>query len=91
MSAKVTYKGPGDSVTVDGIRIDKGETVELDGTQLARLQADPDAQLEIEHVADTAEGRTTVREAQDKLRDKQATDATSASPKTSRRAAPKES
>lgn len=37
--AKVTHIGPGDIVSLDGLDIAKGKTVELDEDQIRRLQA----------------------------------------------------
>jgi hypothetical protein len=37
--AKVTYRGPGDMVSLDGIDVDKDETVELGEEQIRRLEA----------------------------------------------------
>jgi len=43
----VVYSGPGDMVTFDGIRVKRGQTVELTQQQIARLRAsDPDAKVE---------------------------------------------
>jgi hypothetical protein len=36
---KATYRGPGDSVIVDGIECKKGEAVELTSSQLERAAA----------------------------------------------------
>lgn len=36
---KATYKGPGDSVEVDGIKVEKGKAVELTHEQVTRIQA----------------------------------------------------
>jgi hypothetical protein len=45
---KATYKGPGDAVELDGITVNRGESIELTNTQVARIRADPGAEVEIE-------------------------------------------
>jgi hypothetical protein len=67
--AKVTYRGPGDSVTIDGIEIAKGKSAALTPEQVVRLQADPTIELDVEHEPDNAESREAIRAAQDKSRD----------------------
>jgi hypothetical protein len=43
----VVYKGPRDTVTFDGIRLNRGQTMELTKKQIARLRnSDPQATIE---------------------------------------------
>lgn len=46
--AKVTYHGPGESVEIDGIAIEAGKSADLDTGQVARLRADPAAEVSVE-------------------------------------------
>lgn len=48
--AKVTHIGPGDVVSLDGLDIAKGKTVELDENQIRRLH-DAGTELEIDRSA----------------------------------------
>lgn len=66
---KVTYKGPGDSVNVDGIDFKKGEAAEVTADQYARLAAAPGA------VVDVSDGKADdarIRKSQDEQREKAA-------------------
>jgi hypothetical protein len=36
---KATYKGPGDAVELDGLRVEKGKATELDFEQITRIRA----------------------------------------------------
>lgn len=85
--AKVTYTGPGDSITVDGITLQKGgPAVELLPEQVAILRRTHDAELQVEDAPDTAEDRERIRAEHDEARDRAAADAAAA---TQKRAAPK--
>ncbi len=45
---KVTYRGPGDTVELDGIVVKKGEAVEVTHEQYQRIQnSDPEAKVEV--------------------------------------------
>lgn len=69
---KVIYTGPGDSITVDGITIEKGKSAEVTPDQLARLRMTPDAELQVTDAPDTADDRARIRADQDATRDKAA-------------------
>lgn len=88
--ARVTYTGPGDAITVDGITLEKGTAVELLPEQVAILRRTQDAELQIEDAPDTAEDRERIRADHDAARDKAAADAAAAAAEaTKKRAAPK--
>jgi len=45
---KAIYRGPGDSVEIDGIKIEKGKSVDLTAEQITRVQAsDPAAVIDV--------------------------------------------
>jgi len=86
--AKVTYHGPGEKVEIDGLTIERGKVTELDPEQVARLRADPAAEVTIEDDAiDSPEERERIRATQDDQRDS----AASGKKKTARKGAQKES
>jgi len=63
---KGVYKGPGDSVQVDGIDFKKGETVDVTSEQVRRIRAsDPEAVFDVTN--DKTDDAAAL-EAQDKLR-----------------------
>ena len=77
--AKVTFTGPGDSITVDGITLTKGgPAVELLPYQVAILRRTDDAELQVEDAPDTEEDRERIRAEHDEARDKTAADAAAA-------------
>lgn len=45
--AKVTHRGPGDLITLDGLEIKKGDTLTLDNEQIRRL-TDAGAELDVD-------------------------------------------
>ena len=50
---KVTYRGPGDTVELDGIVVKKGEAVEVTHEQYQRiLNSDPEAKVDVAKSAD---------------------------------------
>lgn len=64
---KIVFRGPGDSVNVDGIDIKKGEAVEVTADQYARLAAVPGAVVEV------SEGKaddSSIRKSQEEQREK---------------------
>lgn len=84
--AKVTYLGPGDSLEIDGVVLDKGQTVDLLPEQVVRLRADATVQLQVEDEPDTQDSRDRIRESQDKHRSDRASAASEAAePKATRR------
>lgn len=44
---KAIYKGPGDSVEVDGLTVEKGKAIELTHEQIARITASPGAIVDV--------------------------------------------
>lgn len=45
---KGVYRGPGDSVQVDGVEFKKGETADVTGEQVRRIRSsDPDAVFDV--------------------------------------------
>lgn len=45
---RIVYRGPGDSVQVDGVEFKKGETADVTGEQVRRIRAsDPEAVVEV--------------------------------------------
>ncbi len=70
--AKVTYRGPGDGVELDGLRIERGKPVELLGDQVSRLRTS-DAHAVVEVETDGPEDARTIariRALQDEQREK---------------------
>lgn len=80
--ATVKYLGPGESVTVDGVEIKKGETAYLDPGQVMRIRMDPDAEIEVSDEADTPVERERARDWQDERRDSQANERATATTAT---------
>lgn len=71
--AKVTYRGPGDAVELDGLRIERGKTTELVGDQITRLRAsDPRAVVEVDPTPDTPRDVVRIRAEQAKQREDRA-------------------
>jgi len=71
---KATYRGPGDSVELDGLEFKKGETAEMTGEQLARIRA-TGAVVDAVGDGETAAERDKVIAAQAKTRERQRTEA----------------
>lgn len=45
---KAIYRGPGDSVELDGVKVEKGKSIELTHEQINRVRAsDPQAVIDI--------------------------------------------
>lgn len=45
---KAIYRGPGDSVELDGMTVKRGESVELTHEQYTRIQnSDPEAKIDV--------------------------------------------
>lgn len=78
---KVTYNGPGDAITIDGITVDKGKSVELTNAQIVRLREDPTNDLTVEDAPESHEDRDRILEEHAAQREKAAADA-AAAPKT---------
>lgn len=69
---KVRYRGPGDSVELDGLSFKKGELVEVTRDQYERMAAsDPEAVVSVEtDRADTADDVARIRAAQARTRER---------------------
>lgn len=76
--SKVTYNGPGDAITVDGITIEKGKSVELMNAQVVHLRQDPTVDITVEDAPETADERERIRADHDALREKSVADAAKA-------------
>ncbi len=67
---KVTYRGPGDTVELDGVVITKGEAAEVTPEQYHRLLAsDPEAKVDVVNEKTPDEER--IRESQAKTRERE--------------------
>jgi hypothetical protein len=73
---KATYRGPGDTVELDGLSIKRGSSVELTQEQVSRIQrSDPYAVVEVrESEPETPLELVRIRAAQDELREDAAMD-----------------
>lgn len=69
---KVTYRGPGDAVELDGLRIKKGEIVEVTYEQYTRiLGSDPDARVDVtSNKGDDDEDTQRIKQAQANARER---------------------
>jgi orotidine-5'-phosphate decarboxylase len=69
---KARYRGPGDTVELDGLSFKKGEEVEVTREQYARMVAsDPEAVVDvISSRGETAEEVKRIREAQARTRER---------------------
>ncbi len=67
---KVTYRGPGDTVELDGIVVTKGEGIEVTPEQYNRLiTSDPEAKVDVVNEKTPDEER--IRESQAKARERE--------------------
>jgi len=67
---KITYRGPGDAVELDGIEIRKGEAIEVTHEQYQRIQnSDPEAKVDVSNEKTADPER--VRESQAKARERE--------------------
>ncbi len=73
---KAIYRGPADSVEIDGVTVKRGEAADLTAGQVARIRADPGATLDVTGDGETAETREKTVAAQAKQRERQVTEAT---------------
>lgn len=75
--AKATYLGPGDSVEIDGLRIEANKTYDLTNEQIGRLRAsDPRAAVEVTDSApETPIALARIRDSQDRAREAAADEA----------------
>jgi hypothetical protein len=78
---KAVYRGPADSVEVDGISVKRGEATDLTSEQIARIRADPGANVEVTGDGETPDAREKTVAAQAKQRERQAAEATKAAAK----------
>ena len=78
---KATYRGPADAVELDGLVVKKGEAADLTAEQIARIRADPGADIDVTGDGETTEAREKTVATQAKLRERQATDAKKAAEK----------
>lgn len=67
---KVTYRGPGDKVELDGIEVKKGEPIEVTPEQYGRLLgSDPEAKVDV--LNEKTPDPERIRESQAKARDRE--------------------